>query len=191
MFAKQFSEAGVASNSGRKPRGKSGGVMAKSKRGKRDQDDIGDSSSGGLFNMESNGSYRTHMLFPGRKEEEGAPDPRRSSGSPGFMKTMMSWGKRPSDPRGTPGQEMQRYRSTPTRTESEFDPPFDPLTRKTVSFHEGVPSRQDLYPTHTNNHNGHPYYPYSEPYRENDYATFGKAILILIFVPSSCRTLFV
>ena len=166
MFAKQFSEAGVSSSSGRKGgRGKGGGMMAKSKRGRKDQDEAGgDSSSGGLFNMEANGPYRTHMLFPGRKDEDGGPDPRRSSGSPGFMKTMMSWGKRPSDPRGgVVGQEMQRYRSTPTRPESEFL--VDPLNRKTVSFEDG---HELPYPHPTNKHNGHPYYPYSEPFREGD-----------------------
>ena len=228
MFAKQFSEAGASSSSGRKGgRGKGSGMMAKSKR-KQNQEDLGDNSSGGLFNMEGNGPYRTHMLFPGRKEEEGGGDPRRSSGSPGFMKQMMSWGKRPSDPRGLSGQEMQRYRATPTRTESELDP----LTRKTVSFEEGVisnypanpqsadylnpglispyhsqgspflspsqgrsspytpsihsrgtnspytPTNQvvSAYPNNTNpRQNGqNPYYPYSEPFRESDYATFGK-----------------
>jgi hypothetical protein len=104
MFAKQFSEAGVTgSGPGRKGgRGKGGsGLMAKPKgRNRRDGDDAGGggdaSSSGGLFNTDS--SYRTHMLFPGRKDDD-MMEPRRSSGSsPGFMKTMMaSWGsKRPS-----------------------------------------------------------------------------------------------
>jgi len=168
MFAKQFSEAGTASSGGRKGgRGKGGGMMAKSKRGKRDVDDGGDSASGGLFSMDSNGPYRTHMLFPGRKDEEtggsggpgggggsggggggggagsgggaGGPggDPRRSSGSPGFMKTMMSWGgaggKRPSDPRAVvaaSGQEMQRLRSPPGgRTESGSNGPPAPPGR--------------------------------------------------------------
>jgi hypothetical protein len=138
MFAKQFSEAGVTGGGqGRKGgRGKAGsGLMSKPKgRNRRDGDDTGggDSSSGGgggLFNTDS--SYRTHMLFPGRKDEEtmgGGPEPRRSSGSsPGFMKTMMSWGKRPSGSAGPPGTEMGggsggggRYRTTPTRTESEL-----------------------------------------------------------------------
>ena len=231
MFAKQFSEAGASTSSGRKGgRGKGSGMMAKSKRGKRDQEEAGDTSSGGLFNMEGNGPYRTHMLFPGRKEEEGASgDPRRSSGSPGFMKQMMSWGKRPSDPRGVAGQEMQRYRATPTRTESELDP----LTRKTVSFEDGVispypaqstdylnpgmispyqgspylnpnqgrsspytpsihsrgtnspytPTNQvvSAYPNPTNRPNGqNPYYPYSEPFRESDYASFGKFLILLL-----------
>jgi hypothetical protein len=103
MFAKQFSEAGVTgSGPGRKGgRGKGGsGLMAKPKgRNRRDGDDAGGgdtSSSGGLFNTDS--AYRTHMLFPGRKDDD-LVEPRRSSGSsPGFMKTMMaSWGsKRPS-----------------------------------------------------------------------------------------------
>jgi len=89
--------------------------MSKSKRGaRRDQDDAGD-SSGGLFNMDPNAPYRTHMLFPGRKDDDSSQaDPRRSSGSPSFMKAMMSWGKRPSDPRAQP-QELARYRGTPTK----------------------------------------------------------------------------
>ena len=219
MFAKQFSEAGVTGT----------GLMAKSKRGKRDQDDAGDSSSGGLFNMEGSGPYRTHMLFPGRKDEETTADPRRSSGSPGFMKTMMSWGKRPSDPRASSGQEFTRLRSPQGTAESEFDFSFDPLSRKTVSFHEGVsnqlssypvpyptnqlssypvsnqlssypvsyPTNQDTgghasyvdtYPTNHNgvvapytypipdptSQNGHSSYSYNEPYREDDYAHYGR-----------------
>jgi hypothetical protein len=142
MFAKQFSEAGVSTTSGKKGgRGKSGGgLMSKSKRGaRRDQDDAGD-SSGGLFNMDPNAPYRTHMLFPGRKDDDSSQtDPRRSSGSPSFMKAMMSWGKRPSDPRAQQAQELARYRGTPTKPpESEFDP-VDPFYRKTVSFHDGRP----------------------------------------------------
>lgn len=149
MFAKQFSEAGVNSTSGKKGgRGKGGsGLMSKSKKGARgrDQDDAGD-ASGGLFNMDPNAPYRTHMLFPGRKDDDGSGnDPRRSSGSPSFMKAMMSWGKRPSDPRAAAqAQELAgRYsRGTPTKTtpggagESEFE--SDPFShyRKTVSFHE-------------------------------------------------------
>lgn len=216
MFAKQFSEAGASSGSGGRKggRGKGSGMMAKSKRGKREQDDQGDSGSTGLFNMDANGPYRTHMLFPGRKDDEGPPDPRRPSGSPGFMKTMMSWGKRPSEPRS--GQEMARYKGPPNRTESESDTAaFDPFSRKTVSFHEGVGARGDPYQgnyppnqtnhvhpsNHTNspynqqypqnytNQNGHPYYPYSEPYRENDYSTFGKGnCKININVTSCVRT---
>lgn len=90
--------------------------MSKSKRGaRRDQDDAGD-SSGGLFNMDPNAPYRTHMLFPGRKDDDSSQtDPRRSSGSPSFMKAMMSWGKRPSDPRAQQAQELARYRGTPTK----------------------------------------------------------------------------
>ncbi len=130
MFAKQFSEAGVTgAGQGRKGgRGKAGsGLMSKPKgRNRRDGDDTGgggDSSSGGggLFNTDS--SYRTHMLFPGRKDEDGSgPEPRRSSGSsPGFMKTMMAWGKRPSGSAGPPDVGGGgRYRATPTRTESEL-----------------------------------------------------------------------
>ena len=137
MFSKQFSEAGVTgSGQGRKGgRGKAGsGLMAKPKgRNRRDGDDAGgggdSSSGGGLFNTDS--SYRTHMLFPGRKDDDAmGPEPRRSSGSsPGFMKTMMSWGsKRPSGS-GTPGGSGQdggmaaggrHHRATPTRTESEL-----------------------------------------------------------------------
>ena len=151
MFAKQFSEAGGAStgggqSGGRRPgrgRGAGSGLGAggKGKRGGRGTDDgVGD--SGGLFNMDNN--YRTHMLFPGRKDEDGCGgEPRRSSGSPSFMKAMMSWGKRPSDPKAAQGnaQELARLRGTPTRgSESEFehllsgDPPLNAF-RKTVSFH--------------------------------------------------------
>eukprot|EP00092_Neocalanus_flemingeri_P026433 GFUD01028654.1.p1 GENE.GFUD01028654.1~~GFUD01028654.1.p1 ORF type:complete len:397 (+),score=86.11 GFUD01028654.1:71-1192(+) len=66
--------------------------------------------------MDPNAPYRTHMLFPGRKDDDTSqPDPRRSSGSPSFMKAMMSWGKRPSDPRAQQAQELARYRGTPTR----------------------------------------------------------------------------
>lgn len=170
MFAKQFSEAGVTGNStGRKGgRGKGGtGLMAKSKRGKRDQDDTGESSSGGLF--EGSGAYRTHMLFPGRKDEETTADPRRSSGSPGFMKTMMSWGKRPSDPRTSSGHQFTRLRSPTTgTTESQFDFTFNPLTRKTVSFHEGVSNQLMTYPVpySTNHEMGEPTL-YSETYPTN------------------------
>lgn len=66
--------------------------------------------------MDPNAPYRTHMLFPGRKEDDsGGPDPRRSSGSPSFVKAMMGWGgKKPSEGRGGTPQEM-RPRGTPTR----------------------------------------------------------------------------
>ena len=110
MFAKQFSEAGQSSAGGRKGgRGKGSGMMAKSK-GRKGRDGVEEGenggSSGGLFSMDANGPYRTHMLFPGRKDEESGPDPRRSSGSPGFMKGLMSWGKRPSDPKAAGSQDM-------------------------------------------------------------------------------------
>merc|ERR1719490_1577 len=93
--------------------------MSKSKRRGKDLEDAGDSNTG-LFNMDPNTPYRTHMLFPGRKEDDcGGPDPRRSSGSPGFVKAMMGWGsKRPSQTGGGApnSQEMARYnRGTPTR----------------------------------------------------------------------------
>jgi len=147
MFAKQFSEAGQASTTGRKGgRGKGSGMMAKSKGRKgRDLDDGGENgSSGGLF--DAGGAYRTHMLFPGRKDEEmggGGMDPRRSSGSPGFMKGLMgSWGKRPSDPKAAAAvaaaagsQEMSggqgpRYRSTPPHMRTESGgPPAPPRGR--------------------------------------------------------------
>ena len=164
MFAKSFSEAGTTSSTGRKGgRGKGSGMMAKSKgrKGRDLEEGENGSSSGGLFALDANGPYRTHMLFPGRKEEEAAgPDPRRSSGSPGFMKSMMSWSKRPSDPRSAGSQEMQQTprsgaRTTPpTRTESELlvashasvDPYYNYQqhrniynnNNKSVSFHEGV-----------------------------------------------------
>ena len=171
--------------------------MSKSKRGGRgNQDDAGDAS--GLFNMDNNSAYRTHMLFPGRKDEDGScGEPRRSSGSPSFMKAMMSWGKRPSDPKSAQNsQELTRYRATPTRaSESEFDSLLgDPYYRKTVSFnHHRSPSSPlspplsstasptspppaaaaGCFPTSppTNNHNGH-FFSYHEPFRENDYASF-------------------
>ena len=151
MFAKQFSEAGVSTNTGKKGgRGKAGsGLMSKSKRGGRsNQEDVGD-STGGLFNMDANAAYRTHMLFPGRKEEEGAGpgggDPRRSSGSPGFMKAMMSWGggKRGSEGRVGAGQELQRYsHGSPGHNPDSECSPLDPLYGKSVSFHFGSGSHQ-------------------------------------------------
>ena len=151
MFAKQFSEAGVSNNTGKKGgRGKAGsGLMSKSKRGGRsNQEDVGD-STGGLFNMDANAAYRTHMLFPGRKEEEGAGpgggDPRRSSGSPGFMKAMMSWGggKRGSEGRVGAGQELQRYsHGSPGHNPDSECSPLDPLYGKSMSFHSGSGSQQ-------------------------------------------------
>ena len=158
MFAKQFSEAGQSSSQGRKGgRGKGSGMMSKSKGRKGREDEPGgeNGSSGGIFD---NGPYRTHMLFPGRKDEEmgAGGDPRRSSGSPGFMKGLMSWGKRPSDPKAGSQQEMsgaasvagggRGLRATPTRTESEclLDPynnHYDHYltnnrNNKSVSFHD-------------------------------------------------------
>ena len=162
MFAKQFSEAGVAtsttSKKGGRGRGAGSGFGGRGKRGGRGGAAPDDASEAGLFNMDN--SYRTHMLFPGRKDEDGGGDgPRRSSGSPSFMKQMMSgmMGKRPSDPRASNSQELTRYRATPTRaSESEFSsseawpvtsPPgaygqeSDPYNRdrgqmvKSVSFH--------------------------------------------------------
>ena len=112
--------------------------MSKSKRGnRRDIGDDGD-NAGGIFNMDPNAPYRTHMLFPGRKDDEAPMDPRRSSGSPSFMKTMMGWGKRASDPRASQSQqELQtRFRGTPLGMrgpESEFDVE-GPAFRKQVSF---------------------------------------------------------
>ena len=151
--------------------------MSKGKRGvRREQEDVGE--AGGLFNMDANSAYRTHMLFPGRKDEDGSGEPRRSSGSPSFMKAMMSWGKRPSDAKGGQNsQDVARYRGTPTRaTESESDP-LDPLYRKTVSFEEArspclpllplVPScAVSGSPTSTTNMSYHP------PYSEHHYASF-------------------
>jgi len=102
--------------------------MSKGKRGaRRDQEDAGEAS--GLFNMDASSAYRTHMLFPGRKDEDGA-EPRRSSGSPSFMKAMMSWGKRPSDAKaGQNAQELARYRGTPTRASESGGPPAPPRGR--------------------------------------------------------------
>lgn len=188
MFAKQFSEAGATSGAGGGKKGgrggKGGGLMSKSKRRGKDLEDAGDSNTG-LFNMDPNTPYRTHMLFPGRKEDDcGGPDPRRSSGSPGFVKAMMGWGsKRPSGAGGQApnSQEMARYnRGTPTRPpegmQEMLEPLLvDPLYRKSVSFHEISPTRGPLYPhfhpTSTNTHSVYPYH-HNEPYRENDYAAF-------------------
>ena len=43
---------------------------------------------GQLPGLGMDNNYRTHMLFPGRKDEDGGggDGPRRSSGSPSFMK---------------------------------------------------------------------------------------------------------
>ena len=208
MFAKQFSEAGGVSTTtpgkrGGRGRGGGSGLMSKGKRGvRRDQEDVGE--AGGLFNMDANSAYRTHMLFPGRKDEDGA-EPRRSSGSPSFMKAMMSWGKRPSDAKGGQNsQDVARYRGTPTRaTESESDP-LDPFSRKTVSFEEArspcLPLLPLLHPcqvsgsptsTTTNMSYHPPLQPtsttttnmsYHQPYREHQYASFGggRPLLLLI-----------
>ena len=168
MFAKQFSEAGQATTTtgkrGGRGRGGGSGLMSKGKRGvRRDQEDASEAS--GLFNMDASSAYRTHMLFPGRKDEDGA-EPRRSSGSPSFMKAMMSWGKRPSDAKaGQNSQELARYRGTPTRaSESELDP-LDYYYRKTVSFDEASSSLPLLQPDQTN-------MSYHQPYSENEYASF-------------------
>lgn len=126
MFAKQFSEAGVTSTTtskkGGRGRGGGSGFGSRGKRGGRGGAPPEDASEAGLFTMDA--SYRTHMLFPGRKDEDGGGEgPRRASGSPSFMKAMMSWGKRPSDPKSGAGnsQELTRYRATPTRaSESEW-----------------------------------------------------------------------
>ena len=167
--------------------------MSKSKRRGKDLEDAGDSNTG-LFNMDPNTPYRTHMLFPGRKEDDcGGPDPRRSSGSPGFVKAMMGWGsKRGSQGGGAPNsQEMARYnRGTPTRPpegmQEMLEPMLvDPMYRKSVSFHEVSPTRGPLYPhfhpaTSTNTHSVYPYH-HNEPYRENDYAAF--AVGNMLFLP--------
>lgn len=162
--------------------------MSKSKRRGKDLEDAGDSTTG-LFNMDPNAPYRTHMLFPGRKEDDsGGPDPRRSSGSPGFVKAMMGWGsKRPSEGRGgTPqGSEMARLKGPPEG--SELDPLVDPLYRKSVSFHEaGSPhGRQPLYPYHspTSPTNTQQVYPrhHNQPYRENDYAAFAVGNMLFLY----------
>ena len=161
MFAKQFSEAGgvtstTSSKKGGRGRGAGSGFGGRGKRGGRGGAIAEDASEPGLFTMDNN--YRTHMLFPGRKDEDGGggDGPRRSSGSPSFMKQMMSgmMGKRPSDPRAGNSQELTRYRATPTRaSESEFsseaacgqwpggphghesDPYNRGLMVKSVSFH--------------------------------------------------------
>ena len=200
MFAKQFSEAGVAGNTttkkGGRGRGGGSGLNSKSRRGGRSaQEDATDPS--GLFNMDNN--YRTHMLFPGRKDEDGSGgEPRRSSGSPSFMKAMMSWSKRPSDPKSAQNsQELARYRGTPTRnSESEFDClPSDPLIRKTVSFHNfsqngsvcspnniSPASPRDLFssssPDSPTNHQND-FYSYHQPFRENYYASFVGGMLYI------------
>ena len=171
MFAKQFSEAGVTSTTtskkGGRGRGAGSGFGGRGKRGGRGGAPPDDASEAHL-NMDA--SYRTHMLFPGRKDEDGGggDGPRRSSGSPSFMKQMMSgmMGKRPSDPRASNSQELTRYRATPTRgSESEFSSletsawprhgaESDPYNRglvKSVSFHGGQrglpPSRPNYSPT--------------------------------------------
>jgi hypothetical protein len=159
MFAKQFSEAGATGGSSGGKKGgrgnKGGGLMSKSKRRGKDLEDASDSATG-LFTMDPNTPYRTHMLFPGRKEDDcGGPDPRRSSGSPSFVKAMMGWGgKRPSA-QGAPGQEMAR-RGTPTRPceGQDTEPLLDPLYRKSVSFQQsqsdGWSSHYPSYPSPTN-----------------------------------------
>ena len=212
MFAKQFSEAGVSgTTSGKKGgrgRGGGSGLTSKNRRGGRSvPEDAGDAS--GILAMDNNSAYRTHMLFPGRKDEDGSGEPRRSSGSPSFMKAMMSWGKRPSDPKSAQNsQELTRYRATPTRgSESEFEcmSASDPYMRKTVSFHNfnhgsspcaplpPAPGPAGFYSTSptntpsTNNQNGY-FCSYNEPFRENDYASFvgGNAFtLTLIFYIST------
>ena len=200
MFAKQFSEAGGVSTTtpgkrGGRGRGGGSGLMSKGKRGvRREQEDVGE--AGGLFNMDANSAYRTHMLFPGRKDEDGSAEPRRSSGSPSFMKAMMSWGKRPSDAKGGQNsQDVARYRGTPTRaTESESDP-LDPFYRKTVSFEEArspclpllpllplLPACQvSGSPSSTTNMS------YHQPYREHQYASFvgGRPLLLLTILASA------
>ena len=138
--------------------------MSRGKRGvRRDQEDAGEAS--GLFNMDASSAYRTHMLFPGRKDEDGA-EPRRSSGSPSFMKAMMSWGKRPSDAKaGQNCQELARYRGTPTRaSESELES-LDQFYRKTVSFDEASSSPL-LHPTRTNTSDQ------PDHHNHNEYASF-------------------
>ena len=185
MFAKQFSEAGQATATtgkrGGRGRGGGSGLMSKGKRGaRRDQEDAGEAS--GLFNMDASSAYRTHMLFPGRKDEDGA-EPRRSSGSPSFMKAMMSWGKRPSDAKaGQNAQELARYRGTPTRaSESELDS-LDHYFRKTVSFDEDS-SSPTLLPDPTNTS-------YHQPLNQNEYASFvgGRTCFTNNLINSASRT---
>lgn len=91
-------------------------------RGARGQED----DHGGILNLDADAPYRTHLLFPGRKDDaDMAGDPRRG-GSQSFMKQMLTWGKKPSESRPPNAAEMQRYRDTP-----EIDPYF---RNKQVSF---------------------------------------------------------
>ena len=136
-------------------------------RGGRGQEEPGD--GGGILNMDPDGPYRTHLLFPGRKDE--MDDPRRPGGSPSFMKQMLQWGKKSSEARMMPQQEMQKYRVTP-----EQDPYF---RSKQVSFMEGEEGRMmferperrgNSYHCDKPPSTAHKYVPasFSEPFREGE-----------------------
>ena len=157
--------------------------MGKGKQHHRRQEEAAQDHSS-LINMDPEGPYRTHLLFPGRKEDEGQ-DGRGSSVSPSFMKSMFSgaWGKQkqtglPFGGGGGQAAEMQRYRMTP-----ETDPFY--MRGKQVSFEDPQANaysssrperRPNSYHSEPAQGRGAPdqgyYTPYNEPFRENDYASF-------------------
>ena len=128
-----------------------------------------DDHDGGVLTMDPDGPYRTHLLFPGRKDEEGDFVGRgRATGSPSFMKQMLTWGRK-TDPKA--------------RAMTPEPSPNDPFAyrNKQVSFmndgadarylFERPPERRpNSYQTDTNSSQRGKYFaPFSEPFRESDF----------------------
>eukprot|EP00094_Tigriopus_californicus_P009510 TCALIF_09168-PA protein Name:"Protein of unknown function" AED:0.26 eAED:0.36 QI:0/0.5/0.4/0.8/0.75/1/5/250/509 len=152
-------------SSARKAGNRKTGVMGKGKfHHRRGQDDDPHS----VLALDADGPYRTHLLFPGKRDEaEGEGGPRKP-GSASFMKQMLGWGKKSSS-RSTPPSE-----SRPPSLD-----PSDPYSRgKQVSFlgdydgrllFERPDRRPNSYNCDPNPTNPDRYFrAFNDPFRESD-----------------------
>lgn len=158
-----FSESG--GSSGRKAGSRKTGVMGKGKfHHRRGQED----DPHGVLALDADGPYRTHLLFPGKRDEAEGEGGGRKPGSTSFMKQMLGWGKKSSS-RSTPPSE-----SRPPSID-----PSDPYSRgKQVSFlgdydgrllFERPDRRPNSYNCDPNPTNPDRYFrAFNDPFRESD-----------------------
>eukprot|EP00095_Tigriopus_kingsejongensis_P005026 maker-scaffold139_size317827-snap-gene-2.24 protein:Tk05026 transcript:maker-scaffold139_size317827-snap-gene-2.24-mRNA-1 annotation:"conserved hypothetical protein" len=162
VFAKSFTESGAGAT--RKTASRKTGVMGRGKFHHRRGPD--DDQHGGQ-SMEGEGPYRTHLLFPGKRDDvdSDAGGGRRSA--PTFMKQVFGWGRKTSS------------RETPHAAESRSTPDHsDPFFRgKQVSFlgdydgrllFERPERRANSYNSDSNPPNHDRYFKaFNEPFREH------------------------
>ncbi len=70
-----------------------------------------DGGDGSMLSMDPDGPYRTHLLFPGRKDDDAAPEMGRRSGGgggSGFMKQVFGFGRKATDAKALQQQQQQQ-----------------------------------------------------------------------------------